>query len=203
MLKRAGPAGVTMLILAAATYVSATSSITPPCVIDQVDPSKWDFTITKDPTVPDVPWSDIVVQLIDREGTNINQAWSWSLPTPSGLGTGAPVSVSYVSAGGYPSLFCNVTDLAGNNYINNGDSFTIEPDGTGFDSASVDELAIIYKPTMGAMWTGELRDGKLVTPSGFPWLLPVLVVAGCVAVVALLLLRRRKGGPALASVPKL
>ena len=165
--------------------VVATSPATPQLTAKQEDYSTLKFTIEEIDL--DVPWYDITITLIDKDEDYTRETWSWNPPYPQGSGT-----QTLLSYWGTPALFCNVTDLAGNGYINIGDFLVIEPNGTGFDPTSVDELMITYDPTGSPMWVGELRGGKLVAPSEFPWIVPSLALAAGIAAAAFLLVRRRK-----------
>jgi hypothetical protein len=163
--------------------------------VEQEDSSIWNFTIEE--MDHGVPWYHATILLIDREEDYTRQTWSWSSLYHQGSGT-----QSLLSNGGTPGLFCNVTDLSDNGYIDVGDFFTIVPNGTGFDPTSVDELTIMYDPTGNPMWTNELRGGKLVAPTGFPWLVLCLSIVVVIALIAFLLMRKRKGNPAPTTAPK-
>lgn len=171
---------------------SATPPTTPQCAVSQEAPSVWNFTISKE-RAPEVVWYDVSILLIDREGTVTRQSWAWH-PLPLNYTGPGPYKQSIRSTGGVPMLFCNVTDITGNNYIDSGDYFVIESNSTDFDRTVIDELTLVYEPTADPMWTGGFRDGELVQPSEFSWMLIGIVgVAGiAVIVVVFLLMRNRK-----------
>lgn len=90
-------------------------------------------------------------------------------------------------------VICEITDVAGNGCIEDGDFFTIRSNSTDFDPAALSKLTILYDVTADPMWTGEFHDGVLVQPSEFPWVLIGLTgVAIAAAIVVLLLVRIRK-----------
>jgi hypothetical protein len=55
-------------------------------------------------------------------------------------------------------VYMNVTDLAGNGYVNQGDSFTLTTGGGVFSNAVTYELFIMYDP-MGAVITSITFQG--------------------------------------------
>ncbi len=97
--------------------------------------------LTFAPVTVDTQWSDITVLLSD--GTNTVQ---WS-PATTDLVHWTTVKV-LMGAQTLTSLsvYCNVTDNAGNGYINGGDYFTLTTGGGSFSSATTYTCTIIYEP---------------------------------------------------------
>ena len=196
MKHQAALAGISILLLATCSSYALAGMSTPQCTVKQEDSSIWKFTITKDRTEPDVAWSDVTIVM---EDTHNHRVWQWSQLDPPESGTQSLAS----EGGGTPSLVCNVTDILSKGYLNSGDFFTIEPNGTGFDPASVDELALAWEPTAEPMWTGEFRNGELVAPFELPWMLVGLAgVVGICVVVVLFIIDRKKKGRVLTPVQK-
>lgn len=98
--------------------------------------------LTFAPMSVDTQWDDITILLSD--GTNTVQ---WS-PATASLSSGV-ASMQLCGAGTLGSLtvYCNVTDLAGNGYVNQGDYIVLTTGGGSFSSATTYTVTIMYDPT--------------------------------------------------------
>lgn len=111
------------------------------------------MTLT-DPT-SEVVWGDVMVQLSDE-----NQTIAWTnLSTENLVSSSSPTTWHYGPATtlGVLHVFLNVTDLAANGKINQGDSitFTTYSDQT-FDTSATYIVTLVYTPTGGSMLSGNL-----------------------------------------------
>jgi hypothetical protein len=107
-------------------------------------------------TAPDIPWSDVMVQL--STGTALA---SWN-PTTSALeGSGTTSYVVGDRTLDALTVRCEVFDIAGNGYVNGADHFRLTTIGTSpsFSSTDTYNAVLIYEPT------GE-RIGSGVTFTG-------------------------------------
>jgi len=93
----------------------------------------------------DTVWSDITIVLSD--GLN-SVAWT---PSTSELDDGSSTTARYpVVMLGDISVFCNITDLAGNGRINGGDFFTLTTGSLNrFDATGTYSVTVIYDPNGG------------------------------------------------------
>lgn len=184
---------IAALVLGAWCYpnTAATFPSTPQCSVTSGDSTGLLFILSVPKSGPYVPWSDVTIVLSSESSTS-TRSWEWH-PTKealSGYSFGPPTQS--IEASG---LVCEVTDAAGNGYVDSGDFFTIEPNSTvfDFDPSTLHELELVYEPSSDSMWTGEFHDGVLQRPHEFPWMLPGLAgVAGVVVIVAILFIRNRK-----------
>jgi len=94
------------------------------------------------PMSEDTTWSDVSILLTD--GTN-NVLWKPATVDMVGAGT---ITHAYSSQMlGTLRVYCNVTDLAGNGYVNQGDYFTLTVGGGVFSVASTYTAVILHNPT--------------------------------------------------------
>ncbi len=136
------------VVLAAVLYVmvlgfGGTSSQTPTSSVTKVTVSngvKYTFA----PMSKDTPWNDITIQLTDGAATVVWQ------PTTADLTGASPPKIfnGAMKALGTLSVWCNITDLAGNGYVNQGDyvTFTTETSPT-FSASSTYTVTIMHDPT--------------------------------------------------------
>ncbi len=94
------------------------------------------------PMSVDTQWDDITILLSD--GTNTVQ---WSPATASLSGGIACMQLLGAEALGSLTVYCNVTDLAGNGYVNQGDYFVLTTGGGSFSSVTTYTVTIMYDPT--------------------------------------------------------
>ena len=79
-----------------------------------------------------------------------NGVW-WSLETMS-LDSGVSSTAEYGGKSlGLLDVYCNVTDIAGNGYINNGDFFTLTTGSVPFSSVTTYTTTVVYSPTATTM----------------------------------------------------
>jgi hypothetical protein len=93
----------------------------------------------------DTPWSDVTILLQDHFGNTA----SWS-PLTTDLDGGMTVRKSFavVALGSIPSVWCNITDLAGNGYWNQGDFVTFTTGSTStFSPAVTYTVTIMHDPS--------------------------------------------------------
>ena len=101
------------------------------------------FKFTFTPMSTDTLWSSIYIIISDGTGAATFKNFS----TPA-LSTSHPTTVSLGSrACGTLTLFMNVTDLAGNGYVNQGDSVTVTTSGGQFSNQVTYELYLMHGPT--------------------------------------------------------
>jgi flagellin-like protein len=134
------------VVLAAVLYVmvlgfggtstqTPTSSLTKSTVTSGVK-------LTFAPVSVDTQWSDVTILLSD--GTNTVQ-WA-TVTTDLDDGTTTKDEFTVVTLGAL-SVYCNVTDLAGNGYVNQGDYFVLTTGGGSFSSATTYTATIMHDPT--------------------------------------------------------
>jgi len=117
------------------TTTTPTSSLTKSTVSSGVK-------LTFAPVSADMQWSDVTIRLSD--GTN----WIHWTPATSSLDNATTSKqVLGVMTLGSLSVFCNITDLAGNGYVNQGDYFALTTGGGSFSAATTYTCAITYDPT--------------------------------------------------------
>ena len=108
-------------------------------------PNGFRFTLSS-PT-HSVVWSDLGITLSDSSSTV-----SWSPDSEDLTGPGPTSVVSGTGAMGLLSVRCSVTDIEGNGYINNGDSFElVTVSGDTFSPAVEYTLRLLYQPDGGSM----------------------------------------------------
>ncbi len=101
----------------------------------------------------DLYWQDVTLVLTD------GVEWvEWS-PSTTSLATGSPAQYSFPGTSlGVLTVYCNVTDLAGNGGADIGDFFTLITGGDAGFSASVTYTAyMLYDPTSDAMTSVEFH----------------------------------------------
>ncbi len=145
--------GITV-VLAATLYVMVFglglgSSNSPP-VASLTKASVTDgFKFTFTPFSRETVWSDISVMLTD--GTN---AIAFTNITTTVMTGSAPVVKSFGSQTlGSLTVFINITDLAGNGLVNQGDSFTLTTSGGEFDNTVTYQLFLMHDPTSSEIYS--------------------------------------------------
>jgi hypothetical protein len=99
--------------------------------------------LTFAPFSQDTQWSDVTILLSD--GTN---TVTWSPLTADLAGASTMTKAYGIRTLGALSVYCNVTDLAGNGYINQGDYFTLKVDSSqSWSSATAYTVTIMHDPT--------------------------------------------------------
>ncbi len=97
----------------------------------------------------EVAWSDVTVQLSD--GTN---TVSWNTFTTELLTNTNPPAVwntGPTKTLGALTVYLNITDLAGNGRMSNGDYVTLQTTGGAFATSTTYTLTLLYDPTSGSM----------------------------------------------------
>ncbi len=132
------------VVLAAVLYVmvlgfGGTTSQTPTSSITKSSVT-YGVKYTFAPMSKDTPWSDVTILLQDQSGNTA----TWS-PATTDLdnATTAKKPFAAVALGSITNVWCNITDLAGNGYVNQGDFVTFQ---TG--SVSIFSSAITYTVTV-------------------------------------------------------
>lgn len=139
--------GITV-VLAATLYVMVFgfglgSSNTPPVASFTKVSVANGFKFTFTPFSQDTVWGDIYIVLSD--GTN---SAAFDNFTTASFTTGGPVTKSFGSRSlGSLVVFINVTDLSGNGYVNQGDSFTLTTSGDEFTNTVTYEAFLMHRPT--------------------------------------------------------
>jgi len=104
------------------------------------------YRFTFAPMTKDTPWSDVTIVLTD--GTD---AVTWS-PWTTDLANGAPAEwVGGWQILGALEVFANVTDIAGNGYVNMGDYFTLTVGGGAFSVTTDYSITIMHNPSAAAI----------------------------------------------------
>jgi zinc-ribbon domain len=112
------------------------------------------------PMSMDTPWSDVTVLLSD--GYSV-VAWSPQIDTLYGGGTIVWVGGSQML--GTLDVFANVTDLAGNGYVNQGDYFTFTlGSGQSFSPATTYTVTIMHDPSSASICQTSFQGEAEVTP---------------------------------------
>ena len=97
------------------------------------------------PINEDTPWSDVTILLQDEFGNTV--VWS-PLTTDLDGGTTIRKSFAAVALGSITRVWCNITDLAGNGYWNQGDSVTFTTGSTSMFSPAVTyTVTIMHDPS--------------------------------------------------------
>ena len=136
------------VILAAVLYVmvlgfGGTSTQTPESFLTKTTVSSG-VKLTFTPVSMDTQWSDVTILLSD--GTNTVQ---WSPATASLDNATTSKQLLGTCTLGSLTVYCNVTDLAGNGYVNQGDYIVLTTGGSAFSSATTYTVAIMHDPTAG------------------------------------------------------
>ena len=93
----------------------------------------------------DTTWGDIsFVLTAGADSVSFANITTEDLMSDSGTVT---KSVGYRDLGNL-SVYMNVTDLAGNGYVNQGDSFTLTTGGGAFSNALTYEIFVMYDPCL-------------------------------------------------------
>jgi len=135
------------VVLAAVLYVmvlgfggtstqTPTSSITKSTVSNGV---KYTFA----PMSKDTPWGDVSILIQDQSGNTA----SWA-PATTDLNAGTTDTWNGTSkALGSLSIYCIITDLAGNGYVNQGDFATYQTAGTAYSASVTYTVTIMHDPS--------------------------------------------------------
>ena len=137
------------VVLAAVLYVmvlgfggtstqTPTSSITKSSVTHGV---KYTFA----PMSKDTPWSDVTILLQDQNGVS----WQWT-PATTDLDNGTTAKWPGIVHALLPiaNVWCNITDLAGNGYVNQGDYVTLMTGSVSIFSSSVTyTVTVMHDPS--------------------------------------------------------
>ncbi|MCJ7489058.1 MAG: type IV pilin N-terminal domain-containing protein [Thermoplasmata archaeon] len=121
------------------TTTTPTSSLTKSTVTSGVK-------LTFAPVSVDTQWDDVTILLSD--GTDTVQWTPATANLDSAITTKEPLGTGTL---GSLTVYCNVTDLAGNGYVNQGDYFTLVTSGTSFSTATTYTCTILYAPSAGEM----------------------------------------------------
>ena len=100
---------------------------------------------TFSPISYDTIWSDVTILLQEPNGNTA----TWS-PMTADLDSGTPAKKSFapVALGSIANVWCNVTDLAGNGNVNQGDYFTLTTgSAASFSASTTYTVSILHKPT--------------------------------------------------------
>jgi flagellin-like protein len=137
------------VVLAAVLYVmvlgfGGTSTQTPTSSITKSSVT-YGVKYTFAPMSKDTPWSDVTILLQDASGNTA----TWSpVTTDLDNGTTAKKPFTAVALGTITNVWCNVTDLAGNGYVNQGDFVTFQTGSANtFSSAITYTVTIMHDPT--------------------------------------------------------
>ncbi|HJX04559.1 MAG TPA: type IV pilin N-terminal domain-containing protein [Thermoplasmata archaeon] len=141
------------VVLAAVLYVmvlgfGGTSSTPAVNVLDQQITSEGYEVKFSAPTA-DVEWGEVTIQLTD--GTNYA---TWAAFTTDDLTDATPPAqyAASVTTLGSLSVYMNITDLAGNGKMSNGDMITLElPGGQVFASGTTYSVTMLHEPSDGQM----------------------------------------------------
>jgi predicted nucleic acid-binding Zn ribbon protein len=96
----------------------------------------------------EVKWSDVTIQLYTGADTV-----SWNSVTSEALTSATQPAVwhgAQKTSGSLVGVYLNITDLAANGIMSNGDYITIQMPG-GFASSTTYTLTLLYEPTSGSM----------------------------------------------------
>ena len=103
-------------------------------------------SITVNYTSDATSWSDVRIGLMD------SYSWVYWYPTTADLTGTPPAGHSYGSQTlGSLSVTLNVTDVAGNGWVDMGDYITIQAPPSGFDYYTYYTLELTFEPLMGSM----------------------------------------------------
>ncbi len=107
------------------------------------------FKFTLSAATSQVVWSDVAIQVSDGMDFATWRPNSEDLTSSSAY----PVTYSYGTRGGLTGIDVemNMTDLAGNGMINNGDYFTLTATDGAFSASTTYTLTLIFEPTGGDM----------------------------------------------------
>ena len=136
------------VILAAVLYVmvlgfGGTSAQTPESFLTKSTVSSG-LELSFGPVSADMQWSDVTILLSDGTSTV-----HWSPATTSLDNATTSKQLLWACTLGSLTVYCNVTDLAGNGYVNQGDYFALTTGGGSFSVATTYTCTIMYDPTAG------------------------------------------------------
>lgn len=140
--------GITV-VLAATLYVMVfgfgnNSTNTPPVATFTKSSVSHGFRFTFTPFSRDTVWGDLFIVLADGSGNTV----TFDNMTTLSLATGSSVTISLGSRPLGPlTVFMNVTDLAGNGYANQGDSYSLTTSAGDFSNAVTYEVFLMHGPT--------------------------------------------------------
>ena len=134
------------VVLAAVLYVmvlgfGGTSAQTPESFLTKSTVSSG-LELSFGPVSADMQWSDVTILLSDGTSTV-----HWSPATTSLDNATTSKQLLGTCTLGSLTVYCNVTDLAGNGYVNQGDYFVLTTAGGSFSAATTYICAITYDPT--------------------------------------------------------
>jgi flagellin-like protein len=142
--------GITV-VLAATLYVMVfgfgTNTNTPPAATFTKDSVPGGFKFTFTPFSKDTTWEKIAIVLTDDSNAiSFNNTTTVSM---SSL-TGTMMTMKHCDGSralGALTIWMNATDLAGNGYVNQGDSVTLTAAGGQFSKSTTYTIVLLYKPT--------------------------------------------------------
>jgi len=106
------------------------------------------FKFTFTPFSKETTWDRIAIILIDNSGNAISFN-NTTIPNMSSTG-GTVMTITHCDGSralGTLTIWMNATDLAGNGYVNQGDSVTLTTSGGHFSKTSPYTINLLYKPT--------------------------------------------------------
>jgi flagellin-like protein len=139
------------VVLAATLYVMVfgfgTNTNTPPAATFTKDtvPDGLKFTFT--PFSRDTTWDQIAVVLTEEShAITFDNSTTASMSSPSGTMMTVKHCLGSRALGNL-TVWMNATDLAGNGYVNQGDSITLTTAGGQFSKSTTYTIVLLYKPT--------------------------------------------------------
>jgi flagellin-like protein len=142
--------GITV-VLAATLYVMVFgfggNTNTPPAATYTKASVSGGFKFTFTPFSKDTTWDQISVVLTDDSSAiSFTNATTASMSSQSGTATTVTHCVGSRVLGNL-TVWMNATDLAGNGYVNQGDSVTLTTAGGVFSKSTTYTIVLLYKPT--------------------------------------------------------
>lgn len=139
------------VVLAATLYVMVfgfgTNTNTPPAAsfTKESVPGGFEFTFT--PFSKETTWDQITIVLTDEsDAISFTNTTTASMSSQSGTTTTVTHSVGSRVLGAL-TIWMNATDLAGNGYVNQGDSVTLTATGGLFSKSTTYTISLLYKST--------------------------------------------------------
>jgi hypothetical protein len=111
------------------------------------------------PMSMDTPWSDVTIMLSDWSSTVF-----WSPLTTDLTDATTAEWVGEWQMLGTLNVFANITDLAGNGYVNQGDYITLTVGGGAFSAATTYTVAILHEPTGAEVCHTYFQGEAEITP---------------------------------------
>jgi len=142
--------GITV-VLAATLYVMVfgfgANTNTPPVADFTKSSVQGGLKFTFTPFSKDTTWEMISIVLTDdKDAISFNNTTKASMSSPSGTLT----TVTHCDGSralGSLTIWMNATDLAGNGFVNQGDSVTLTTAGGQFSKSTIYSIFLVYKPT--------------------------------------------------------